>query len=62
MYQPLRADTEGSYSQSCKGSNRLESRYEKWLTTVDPFSKGEAKGYLIKSTVIIEKVLWNIIL
>ena len=34
-YQPLRADTEGSCTQPCKGSNLLESRYEKRLMLFD---------------------------
>ena len=45
MYQPLRADTEESCSQASKGSNSLESRYEKRLTTVDLFAKDEAKSH-----------------
>ena len=34
-YQLLRADTEGSGSQARMGNNRLESRYEKRITTVN---------------------------
>ena len=45
MFKLLRGDPEVSCSQACKGNNHLESRYEKQLTTVDLFSKGEAKGY-----------------
>ena len=41
----MRADVEGSCSEVHKGSNCLESRYEKRLTTVDLFSKGEAKRH-----------------